>query len=222
MDFEKWNNFTYRLMPVMEGEGNGGTGGTGSKDPGQDPNNSGQQTPPAGQGAAPPAIDYEKIANLVNGKQQVAEDTVLKNYFKQQGLSQDEAAQAIADFKAQKAKNTPDIAAMQQQTVAAQQEALTAKIEKEALLLSAELGVELKTMPYLIKMADMAEVVTEGKIDTEKLKGALGKVLEEVPGLKAAVDDGANGRGFRKVGADPASGGSAGADDEVLKQAFGL
>lgn len=31
-------------------------------------------------------FDYEKLASIVAGKQTVTEDTVLKNYFKQQGL----------------------------------------------------------------------------------------------------------------------------------------
>lgn len=51
----------------------------------------------------PIEIDYEKLAGLINGKQSVAEDTVLKSYFKQKGLSADEMEQAIATFKEQKA-----------------------------------------------------------------------------------------------------------------------
>ena len=57
-----------------------------------------------------PAIDYEKIASIVEGKQKVAEDTVLKNYFKNQGLTGEEMAQAISSFKSQKASAQPDVA----------------------------------------------------------------------------------------------------------------
>ena len=39
--------------------------------------NAGQQTQNSVQ-----AFDYEKLASIINGKQTVAEDTVLKNYFK--------------------------------------------------------------------------------------------------------------------------------------------
>ena len=35
-----------------------------------------------------PQFNYQKLADIINGKQTVAEDTILKNYFKQQGLSQ--------------------------------------------------------------------------------------------------------------------------------------
>ena len=34
-----------------------------------------------------PQIDYEKLAQIVAGKQSVTEDSVLRGYFKQQGLS---------------------------------------------------------------------------------------------------------------------------------------
>lgn len=31
-----------------------------------------------------PAFDYEKLAGIISGKQNVTEETVLKNYFRQQ------------------------------------------------------------------------------------------------------------------------------------------
>lgn len=59
-----------------------------------------------------PEFDYDKLASLIAGKQTVTEDTVLKSYFKQQGLSEDEMKQAINSFKETKAKNTPDVSAL--------------------------------------------------------------------------------------------------------------
>ena len=41
---------------------------------------------PTPQGNPAPTFDYDKLASLINGKQSVAEDTVLKSYFKEQGL----------------------------------------------------------------------------------------------------------------------------------------
>lgn len=74
---------------------------------------------PTPQGNPAPTFDYDKLASLINGKQSVAEDTVLKSYFKEQGLSADEMKQAIGAFKEQKAKNTPDIAKMQSEVESA-------------------------------------------------------------------------------------------------------
>lgn len=39
---------------------------------------------------APVEIDYDKLAQLISGKQAATEDSLLKGYFKQQGLSQEE------------------------------------------------------------------------------------------------------------------------------------
>ena len=65
------------------------------------------------QSQTAPAFDYDKLAELINGKQRADEETILKKYFKNQGLSSDEMEQAIAAFKEQKAKNTPDVGQLQ-------------------------------------------------------------------------------------------------------------
>ena len=69
-----------------------------------------------------PAIDYNKIQQMLDGTLAAKEDTALKAYFKQQGLSQQEAEQAMEAFKTQKAKNQPDVGAMQTQLASAQAE----------------------------------------------------------------------------------------------------
>ena len=149
---------------------------------------------------APQVIDYGKIQQMLDGTLAAKEDTALKAYFKQQGLSQQEAEQAIAEFKEQKAKNQPDMQALQHQTTQAQQQAQQALIERDAYKLSAELGIDLKTMPYVLKLADMSAVIgSDGNIDQEKLKEALNKVLEDVPQLKPQTEVQQNG--FRQIGA---------------------
>lgn len=73
-----------------------------------DGQNTNNQTPqPDNQ--VQPDFDYDKLANLIAGKQSITEETVLKSYSKQQGLSEDEMKQAINSFKETKAKNTPDV-----------------------------------------------------------------------------------------------------------------
>lgn len=91
-----------------------GTGSAG--DPAQQQNQTNQQT-----GA--PAIDYSKIQQMLEGTLAAKEDTALKAYFKQQGLSQQEVEQAIETFKQQKAANTPDVGAMRVQVTQAQEAA---------------------------------------------------------------------------------------------------
>lgn len=181
-----------------------------------------QATPPAAQQAAPaaaPEFDYGKLAQLVAGKQTVTEESVLKGYFKQQGLSKEQMDQAIAAFKQQQAASQPDVAAIQQQAVQAQAMAQRAVIDKEAALAAVGLGLDAKTIPYVLKMADLSQVMgADGKVNDETLKNAVNKVLEDVPALKPQPGQSA---GFVRVGASGAGQQQATADD-VLKKAFGL
>lgn len=156
--------------------GVGGAGGTGGAAGGNQQQN--QQT----QGVQ---IDYARIQQMLDGTLSAKEDTALKAYFKQQGLSQQEAEQAMAAFKAQKAANTPDVNAMQTQLTAAQAEAAQAKLENAAILQATQLGIDAKTIPYVLKLADLSQVAgQDGKINEETLKNALNKVLTDLPGLK--------------------------------------
>lgn len=93
-----------------------------------------------------PAFDYEKLAGILAGRQAQNEESVLKGYFKQQGLSQEEMAQAIATFKDQKAKNTPDVSALQSQLQASQAVAQRYMVESAATTAAINLGIDAKTI----------------------------------------------------------------------------
>lgn len=134
-------------------------------------------------------IDYEKLASIIQGKQNVTEDTVLKSYFKQQGLSPEEMKQAIATFKDQKAKNQPDISAMQQQIADSTKQMQQAAVRQAATMEAVTLGLNAKTIEYVLKLADLDGCMSDkGEADPEKIKAAINKVLEDVPALKPAND----------------------------------
>lgn len=201
----------FRMNLQLFADPAGGAGGTEPQTAGQ-----GQQTPPASAGGQPPAapqIDYTKIQQMLEGTLAAKEDTALKAYFKQQGLSQEEVEQAIATFKQQKAAQQPDVAALTQTVQAAQAAAQQAMLDKEATLAAIGLGLDAKTIPYVLKMADLSQTVgTDGKVNTEALNTALNKVLEDVPALKPQA---AGATGFVQVGA---SGGS----NQQLQQSTGV
>ena len=158
-----------------------------------------QQGAQASQQAASPIIDYAKIQQMLEGTLAAKEDTALKAYFKQQGLSQEEAEQAMATFKAEKAKNQPDVAALTQTAQAARAAAQQAMLDKEATLAAISLGLDAKTIPYVLKMADLSQAIgQDGKVNTEALNTALNKVLEDVPALKPQAS---GTTGFVQVGA---------------------
>lgn len=177
------------------GSGDGGAAGASGADGGTSPAGA-QQTP---------QFDYDKLASLIAGKQTVTEESVLKGYFKQQGLSKEQMDQAIASFKQQQAANQPDVAGMrnqitetQNQLTAAQAAAQAAKVETAATMMAVSLGLDAKTIPYVLKMADLSQAVgQDGKINEETLKTALNTVLEAVPALKPQAD---GKTGFTQIG----------------------
>lgn len=169
-------------------------------------------------------IDYDKIASLVEGKQKVAEDQVLKGYFKQQGLSAEEMASAIDMFKKDKASRVPDVDALKGQITEkdtliaeANKKWLQAEVNLEAYRLAPSLGVDPTTLPYVLKMADTSKATAEGKVDTDALKEAIEAVLKDVPQLKASPE--INNKGF-KIGADNEQKQSASQDE--LAKIFGV
>lgn len=194
-----------------DGTGSGEGSGDGKEGTQNNQNNNNQTTQQA--------FDYDKLASIISGKQSVAEDTVLKNYFKQQGLSQDEMTQAINQYKTQKAQNTPDVAAIQTELAQAKNEAREAMIEKEATLQAITLGLDSKTIPYVLKLADLSKVAGEdGKVNAEELKNALNKVLEDVPQLKPSQQQ--NNTGFQIGNTGQQQNNNA--NEDQLKAAFGL
>ena len=169
-------------------------------------------------------IDYDKIASLVEGKQKVAEEQVLKGYFKQQGLSADEMASAIDMFKKDKASRVPNIDDLKGQISAkdtliaeANKKWLDAETTLEAYRIAPSLGVDPTALPYVLKMADTSKVVKDSKVDTDALKDAINQVLTDLPQLKA--DPEVNNKGF-KIGADNEQKASASTDE--LARIFGV
>ena len=93
---------------------------------------SGKPADPNNQQAGQPfQFDYEKLANIVAGKQSATEESVLKGYFKQQNLTRGQVDQAIVAYKEQQAANTPDVGALQQQAAQAQAAAQQATSRKK-------------------------------------------------------------------------------------------
>ena len=195
----------HRLMRMYFSPNDGGGGGAApagapeTQNPPQNP-----PTAPAGapETQNPPQIDYARIQQMLDGTLSAKEDTALKAYFKQQGLSQQEAEQAMRAFKEEKARNQPDVAGMQTQLAQAQAVAQQAQLQSAATMAAVELGIDAKTIPYVLKMADLSQVVgQDGNVNNDTLKNALNKVLEDVPALKPQAT---GSGGFVQVGAPSA------------------
>lgn len=176
---------------------------------GQDNNAGGTNNNAAGQNSQGSAgIDYDKIQEIVNTATTKKENAVLKSYFQQQGLSEEEVSQAIATFKQNKQQQTEQQqnanANLQNEVAAAQKVAEQAQVELAATKVAMTLGIDSKTLPYVLKMADFSKAKgTDGKISDDNIKAALEQVLEDVPALKPATE---NNTGFQ-IGAGQQTGG---------------
>lgn len=197
------------------GAGEGGDGGqqsTGNQQQ-QNQQQTGQQQNQTG------GIDYDKIQSMLDTATAKKENAVLKSYFQQQGMTEEEAKQAMETFKANKQSQQPDVTAIQTQLQQAQASASQAEIEKLATIEAIGLGIDVKTLPYVLKMADLSNVKgTDGKVNQETLKNALNKVLEDVPALKPVNQGNA---GFQ-IGGAGGNNNNQTSDDDALKKAFGL
>ena len=137
-------------------------------------------------------IDYNKIQEIIEGRNAKTEDSVLKAYFQKQGLSSEEMESAINAFKTQKANQAnaqnKELTDTQASLQKVQIENQRLKIEKKAYDFVDDLNVDNKTMPYLLKMADFNNCIgKDGNVLEDTLKAALQKVVDDVPGLKKQV-----------------------------------
>lgn len=97
-----------------------------------------------------------------------------------------------------------------------QQQLALARAGNQAILIAVDLGIDSKTIPYVIKLADFSAAVdAAGAVNPKALKAAIDKVLADIPALKPA-DQGA---GFRQIGASDSQ--QPTNQNDLLSAAFG-
>lgn len=167
-------------------------------------------------------IDYDKIQAIVDGRNAKTEDSILKSYFQQQGLSEEEMKTAIVDFKNNKAQKEKEANEnnlnLQNENASLKAQVLQMQINQVANQCALEIGVDAKTIPYLIKMADLTTAIDDkGTVSKDAVTTALTKVLEDLPQLKS---QNTQNKGFTKIGAE--NNGSQPNTNDVLKNIFGV
>lgn len=141
------------------GQGSSGSGGNGSQ------GNVGGTT-----------YTYQQAEEIATARAQRAEQSALKSFFQQQGMSDAEVKQAIADYKVNKEKNKPNLTAIEQERDNALKELEQVKNEK---VLSAN-GVKVEDLDYV--MFKVSKLVDD-KTDFTK---AAEKFLKENPRFTGA------------------------------------
>ena len=157
----------------------------------------------ATQQAQAPEIDYGKIEAMINKGTQQKENAILKSFFEQQGMTEDEVKTAISSYKAEQGKKAEEqkiaYANMQAENEQLKAQILQNNINAKATDIGLDMGVDKNAVAYLIKMADLSKAVNDkNEISEEAIKNAFEEVLKNVPALKASTN---SNNGF-KVGAD--------------------
>ena len=151
-------------------------GGDGNGDQNAGSNNNGQAGQQGSQNNQQTAgVDYDRLQEMINTATAKKENAVIKDYFMQQGLSENELHQAITAFKQSKEQQANAQqnanASLQNEVAAAQKDAEQARIELAATQVAITLGIEAKTVPYVLKMADFSKAKgTDGKISEDNVK----------------------------------------------------
>ena len=166
-------------------------------------NNTQSQGTQATQQVQAPEIDYGKIEAMINKGNQQKENAILRSYFEQQGMTEDEVKSAVAEYRANKQAKADEqknaYADMQRENEQLKAQILQNNINAKATNIGLDMGVDKNAVGYLIKMADLSKAVNEkNEISEEAIKNAFEEVLKNVPALKASVN---SNTGF-KVGAD--------------------
>lgn len=182
-----------------------------------------QQQEPQQKEPQQQAIDYDKLASILDGRQKATEESVLKGYFRDQNMTPEQMAEAIKGFKDVQAAKQPDVGAMQAQIdelrksmEQADAAARVAKVENAVIVEAAKMGIDPKAIPYLTRMADLSDVGEGGEVSAEKVAAAISKVLDDIPALKPQASEQA---GF-KVGGEGEK--KPEADQAKLKAIFGV
>ena len=167
-------------------------------------------------------IDYDKIQSMIDKGTSQKENAILKSYFAQQGMTEDEIKSAIGDWKSKKqtqAQEQSNTLSQLQENNKALQERLTQELlSKQAFNDCLDLGVDKNTIPYVIKSADFKECIDEkGEVKADKVREVIEKVLADVPAFKGTPKD---EKGFKiGVGGETEE---AQEQENALRKAFGL
>lgn len=183
----------------------GGEGG-----PGTQGGNAGVGDGGQGSAGGKGTYSFEQAEEIANARAQRAEQAALKSYFQQQGMTEEEVRGALADYKANKEKQKPDVTALELERDEANKKVQQYENEK---VLS---GMKVRTEDLDYVMFKVSALVT----DKKDFKTAATEWLKDNPRYK-------EGGTYRMSSGMPASEGNKGPDtgneaiNNMIRGAFG-
>lgn len=158
-------------------------------------------------------IDYAKLEEMINKGLQVKENGILKSYFSQLGLDENEVKEAIETYKTNKEskakeaevnalKNNPEIAELKQQIETLKSEAQREKLNNTIQRQAFGMGLSEKAINAMLKIQTFD--LDNGTISEDKIKEGIENFLNEYDVFKPTAKN-----GFKV---------SVGADSEPIKK----
>lgn len=134
-------------------------------------------------------VNYDEIFKKLDAVLDKRSEGITKSVLKDNGYEDAEMKDILTQYRASKQAKANE-ADNQISTLTNENTQLKATLQKErldneALLQARALNVDDKTVPYLIKMADLSKCLDEkGNVKPDAVKTALETVLNDIPSLK--------------------------------------
>ena len=160
---------------------------------------------------------FDKLDSIMDNKS----NGVAKSALRDNGFEDEEIKNIVKQWKEDKQQksqeHTTKMNDLTTQINQLNEQLRIEKVNNQAFICGLDLGLDQKTIPYVVKLADLSNGVDEkGQISIENIKTAMSKVLDDVPNFKANN----NNNGFVKIGADTSNGGNP-TQEDVLSKIFG-
>ena len=151
-------------------------------------------------------INDEQLDKIASKRTERAERSAITDYFKQQGLTEEEALKAFESFKADRQakseaerNNLTDLQAnydaLQKDFELYKELANKRLVRAEAMNQATLLGVNPERQNYVLRLADLSKVEIDegGSVNTAQVKEAIEQVQKDLPELFRAPDADQNG-----------------------------
>lgn len=134
-------------------------------------------------------VNYDEIFKKLDAVLDKRSEGITKSVLKDNGYEDAEMKDILTQYRASKqakaneADNT--ITTLTNENTQLKATLQRERLNNEALKQAGALNVDDKTVPYLIKMADLSKCLTDkGEVNSEEVKKALETVLNDIPSLK--------------------------------------
>ena len=168
-------------------------------------------------------IDYGKLEEIINKGINQKENSILKSYFSQQGLSEEEMKEAISNFKnsrkSEEEKNNKEYETLTNNYANLQKQFNQERLNNAINLSLIKKGLTEEQIPFISKMVEVEGVLNDkSEINKEKLNENIENVFKAFPNLLNKKED----KPLIQIGTSSDSSQYDESSDALLRKAFGL